>query len=61
LPHAVEFPIRTLADLLGGDVARMSFEPKLRDARKRWGGPAFDEIKKAYEAHRKNATPGVAS
>ena len=42
----------TLSDLLGGEVARTTFEPKLRDARARWGGPEFDVIKKAYEAHR---------
>lgn len=46
----------TLADLLGRDVARMSFEPKLREIRERWGGPAFDEIKKSYEAQRKRTT-----
>jgi len=50
----------TLADLLGDDVARMSFEPKLREARERWGGPAFDEIKKTYEAHRQRTTQGAA-
>jgi hypothetical protein len=46
----------TLGDLLGSDAARLSFEPKLRDARARWGPMAFDEIKKAYEALRRSAT-----
>ena len=44
----------TLADLLGSEVGRMSFEPKLKEARERWGGPAFDEIKKTYEANRQS-------
>ncbi len=50
----------TLADLLGGDIARMSFELKLREMRERWGGPAFDEIKETYEAHRQRTTRGPA-
>jgi tetratricopeptide (TPR) repeat protein len=40
----------TLADLLGGDVARMSFAPKLGELRARWGPTAFDDVKRAYEA-----------
>jgi hypothetical protein len=43
----------TLADLLGAAVARMSFEPKLKEARQRWGDRAFDEVKKTYEADRR--------
>jgi len=43
----------TISDLLGGDAARMSFEPTLREVRKRWGVPAFDEIKKTYEENRR--------
>jgi tetratricopeptide (TPR) repeat protein len=46
----------TLTDLLGGDLARTAFEPKLREMRERWGGPAFDEIKKTYEMHRRRTT-----
>jgi tetratricopeptide (TPR) repeat protein len=46
----------TLGDLLGSEVARLSFEPKLRDARARWGPMAFDEIKNAYDAQRRSAT-----
>ncbi len=45
----------TLADLLGSDVARLAFEPKLRELRERWGAPAFVGVKQAYEARRKSA------
>jgi len=45
----------TVSDLLGPDLARASFEPKLREARERWGGPAFAEIKSTYEANRRAA------
>jgi tetratricopeptide (TPR) repeat protein len=51
----------TLADLVGGDIARNSFEPKLREARERWGAPAFDEIKRTYEANRRRASHGSTS
>ena len=46
----------TLADLLGGDLARLAFEPKLMEIRERWGAPAFDTVKKIYEAHRQRTT-----
>ncbi len=45
----------TLADLLGRDLARMTFEPKLREMRDRWGAAAFDDVKKTYEASRQQA------
>jgi tetratricopeptide (TPR) repeat protein len=43
----------TLGDLLGGDLARISFEPKLKEMRERWGAAAFEEVKKSYEARRR--------
>jgi tetratricopeptide (TPR) repeat protein len=43
----------TLGDLLGSDLARMSFEPKLKEMRERWGAEAFGEVKKSYEARRR--------
>ena len=46
----------TLADLLGHDLARMTFEPKLKEMRERWGARDFDEVKKVYEAHRQRST-----
>ena len=48
----------TLADLLGSEMARMAFEPKLKELRQRWGAPAFDEIKKRYEEHRRSMKRG---
>jgi tetratricopeptide (TPR) repeat protein len=42
----------TLADLLGKDAARMTFEPKLTELRERWGAAPFGEVKKIYEAAR---------
>jgi tetratricopeptide (TPR) repeat protein len=50
----------TLADLLGHDLARMTFEPKLKEMRERWGAPAFDEVRNAYEAHRERRVPDRA-
>lgn len=47
----------TLGDLLGREVARASFEPKLLELRERWGAGAFAEVKAAYEARRR-AAPG---
>jgi hypothetical protein len=49
----------TLADLLGRDLARMTFEPKLKEMRERWGATAFDEIKKMYEAHRQRRSGSI--
>ena len=43
----------TLGDLLGSGLARMSFEPKLKEMREGWGAEAFDEVKKSYEARRR--------
>jgi hypothetical protein len=48
----------TLSDLLGSDMARMAFEPKLKELRQRWGASAFDEIKKTYEGHRRSMKRG---
>jgi tetratricopeptide (TPR) repeat protein len=45
----------TLGDLLGRDLARMAFEPALKEMRTRWGAAAFDEVKKTYEAGRRGA------
>jgi tetratricopeptide (TPR) repeat protein len=43
----------TLGDLLGRDVARATFEPKLRELRERWGDVPFADIKADYEARRR--------
>ena len=45
----------TLGDLLGRDLARATFEPKLKGMRERWGAAAFDDVKKTYEASRQQA------
>jgi tetratricopeptide (TPR) repeat protein len=42
----------TLADLMGGDIARVAFAPVLRDLRARWGEVAFVAARAAYEAQR---------
>lgn len=42
----------TLADLLGQEAAKASFEAKLLELRKRWGAAAFAEVKATYEAQR---------
>lgn len=47
----------TLADLLGRDLARAAFEPKLKEKRERWGAEEFQRIKSAYEAQRRGAAP----
>jgi hypothetical protein len=49
----------TLADLLGRDLARMTFEPKLKEMRERWGAAVFDAIKKTYEAQRRRSTGSI--
>jgi tetratricopeptide (TPR) repeat protein len=46
----------TVGDLLGADLARMSFEPALRDLRKRWGAAAFEDAKRSYEATRRGGS-----
>ena len=43
----------TLSDLLGAEMARLSFEPLLKALRERWGPSAFAEVKGQYEARRK--------
>lgn len=45
----------TLGDLLGEDVAKSTFAPKLTAQRERWGDDAFREARDAYYAQRKNA------
>jgi tetratricopeptide (TPR) repeat protein len=45
----------TLGDLLGRDVARATFAPRLEDLRSRWGVEAFTQVKAAYEARRADA------
>lgn len=42
----------TLADLIGSDMARAAFEPKLREMRERWGYSTFADIKRTYEERR---------
>jgi len=42
----------TLGDLLGQDLARTTFEPKVHELRERWGVTAFDAVKAEYEARR---------
>lgn len=43
----------TLGDLLGREVARSTFEPKLLELRQRWGDATFAKVKAAYEARRR--------
>jgi tetratricopeptide (TPR) repeat protein len=42
----------TLGDLLGQELARATFEAKLREQRASWGDEAFAGVKAAYEARR---------
>jgi tetratricopeptide (TPR) repeat protein len=42
----------TLADLVGADLARAAFAPKLREKRETWGHDEFAAIKASYEAER---------
>ena len=51
----------TLGDLLGQDLARTTFEPKVRELRDRWGVAEFDAIKAAYEARQRAAREGNRS
>lgn len=48
----------TLGDLLGEEVARATFAPKLSAQRERWGDEAFVEARDAYYAQRKQAPSG---
>lgn len=43
----------TLADLLGRDTAKATFEPKLLELRNRWGVVMFNNIKQTYEDRRR--------
>jgi tetratricopeptide (TPR) repeat protein len=43
----------TVSDLLGREVARSMFEPKLLELRDRWGIEIFKDIKSTYEAQRR--------
>lgn len=45
----------TLTDLLGPDLARKTFQPKLLDLHQRWGADAFDAVKREYETLRRQA------
>lgn len=40
----------TLKDLVGEDLARATYEPRLRDLANRWGRTAFEEAKSACES-----------
>jgi tetratricopeptide (TPR) repeat protein len=44
----------TVSDLLGREVARSMFEPKLLNLRDRWGVQSFSEIRLTYEAQRRS-------
>lgn len=43
----------TLSDLLGEELTRDAFDPKLLEKREQWGAEAFDAIKAEYEAIRR--------
>jgi hypothetical protein len=43
----------TISDLMGREVARSMFEPKLLELRDRWGIEIFKDIKSSYEAKRR--------
>jgi tetratricopeptide (TPR) repeat protein len=43
----------TLSDLLGDEIAKATFEPRLTAQRKRWGDDAFREARDTYYARRK--------
>jgi tetratricopeptide (TPR) repeat protein len=47
----------TLRDLLGAELARATFEPKLQDMEARWGTAALASIKAEYEAGRRAVLP----
>jgi hypothetical protein len=50
----------TLGDLLGRDVARATFAPKLEELRSRWGAEEFARVKAAHDAQRRADTSGSA-
>jgi tetratricopeptide (TPR) repeat protein len=43
----------TLGDLLGHELARATFEPKLQEQRESWGDETFASVKTAYEGRRR--------
>ncbi|GAA5024702.1 hypothetical protein [Actinopolymorpha pittospori] len=45
----------TLADLLGAELSRQTFEPELLALRDRWGAEAFASVKAAHDAARRRA------
>lgn len=45
----------TLADLLGADLARQTFQPLLLAQRQRWGVGAFDAVRRDWETRRRQA------
>lgn len=45
----------TIGDLLGAELARVTFEPLLRSLRARWGAAAFDAARHTCEAARSGA------
>lgn len=47
----------TLDDLLGAEVGRETFAPRLRALQQKWGPEEFQRTKSAYEAQRKGAAP----
>ncbi len=47
----------TLDDLLGAEVGRETFAPRLRALQQKWGAGEFQRIKAAYEAQRRGAAP----
>ncbi|MGW5366318.1 hypothetical protein [Actinopolymorpha pittospori] len=45
----------TLADLLGAELSRRTFEPELLALREKWGAEAFASVKAAHDAARRRA------
>jgi tetratricopeptide (TPR) repeat protein len=50
----------TLGDLLGSELAKTTFEPKMQGLCERWGKASFVKIKMAYEARRRTAMGSVS-
>ncbi len=40
----------TIAEIMGSDIAKTTFEPKLLELHRKWGGEMFTQIKSSYEA-----------
>jgi tetratricopeptide (TPR) repeat protein len=51
----------TVGDLLGHELARATFEPKVRALQTRWGAEAFAAVKVEYEARQRAALATPAS